>query len=132
MKDESVKVTDDDLKAIYNQYKENFFVGTPTRDVKLIDVNVVASAADRAELTKRIASFEEQLRKGANVADVVRSANSEVQYTNLAMSKSAFNSIPDVAVHLDSMAVGSVKATYYNAQDNTINTLKLIAKEQAS
>lgn len=131
VKDESVKVTDDDLKAIYNQYKENFFVGTPTRDVKLIDVNVVASAADRAELTKRIASFEEQLRKGANVADVVRSANSEVQYTNLAMSKSAFNSIPDVAAHLDSMAVGSVKATYYNAQDNTINTLKLIAKEQA-
>lgn len=39
--------------------------------------------------------------------------------------------MPDVVAALDSMAVGSVKPTYYNAQDNTINTIKLIGKEEA-
>lgn len=129
--DKDVKVTDDDLKAVYDQYKENFYTPVATRDIKLIDVNVVASAADRADLMKKVQGFEQQLREGSEVANVVRTSGSEVLYTNLAMSKQAFQRMPDVAANIDSMAVGGVKATYYNAQDNTINTLKLIAKEQA-
>lgn len=129
--DKDIQVTDDDLKAVYDQYKEQFFSPVPTRDIKLIDVNVMASAADRADLMKKVQGFEEQLRQGNDVADVVRTSNSEVLYTNLPMSKMAFRTMPDVAANLDSMAVGSVKATYYNAQDNTINTLKLLSKQEA-
>ncbi len=129
--DKDIQVTDDDLKAVYDQYKEQFFSPVPTRDIKLIDVNVMASAADRADLMKKVKGFEEQLRQGNDVADVVRTSNSEVLYTNLPMSKMAFRTMPDVAANLDSMAVGSVKATYYNAQDNTINTLKLLSKQEA-
>ena len=80
---------------------------------------------------KKVQGFQQALQNGSDVANVVRSSNSSVQYSNLALSKKAFQSIPDVASALDSMAVGSVKAAYYNAQDNTINTIKLIAKEQA-
>lgn len=129
--DKDVQVSDEDLKAVYDQYKEQFFSPVPTRDIKLIDVNVMASAADRADLMKKVQGFEAQLRQTDNVADVVRTSNSEVLYTNLPMSKMAFRTMPDVAANLDSMAVGSVKATYYNAQDNTINTLKLIGKQEA-
>lgn len=129
--DKDIKVTDDDLKAAYDDFKENFYSPAPTRDIKLIDVNVVASAADRAELTKRVEGIQQQLQQGGDIANIVRASNSSVQYSNLALSKTAFQRMTDVASALDSMSVGSVKATYYNAQDNTINTLKLIAKEEA-
>ena len=129
--DKDIKVSDDELKAAYDDFKENFYTPVATRDIKLIDVNVTASAADRAELTKRVEGVQQQLQQGGDIANIVRSSNSSVQYSNLALSKNAFQRMPDVAAALDSMAVGSVKATYYNAQDNTINTLKLIAKEEA-
>ncbi len=129
--DKDIKVTDDELKAAYDEFKDNFYSPVPTRDIKLIDVTVMASAGDRAELMKKVQGFQQELQNGADVANVIRSSNSAVQYSNLALSKKAFQSMPDVAAALDSMAVGSVKAAYYNAQDNTINTIKLIAKEQA-
>lgn len=129
--DKDINVTDDELKAAYDDFKENFYSPVETRDIKLIDVNVVASASDRAALMSKVQGFQQQLQSGADVANVVRTSNSTVQYSNVALSKQAFQSVPDVAAALDSMSVGSVKAAYYNAQDNTINTLKLIAKEEA-
>lgn len=129
--DKDIQVTDADLKEAYDQYKENFYSPVESRDLKLIDVNVVASASDRAALMKKVQDFQQQLQNGADVANVVRTSNSNVQYSNLALSKQAFQRMPDVAAALDSMAVGSVKPAYYNASDNTINTLKLIGKEQA-
>ena len=129
--DKDVQVSDDELKKAYEEYKEQFYQPLPTRDLKIIDVNVVASAADRAALTKTVEGFEAQLRNGDDVAEVVRASNSNILYTSLPLSKQAFRSVPDISANLDSMAVGSVKATYYNAQDNTINTLKLINKTEA-
>lgn len=129
--DKDIQVSDEDLKTAYEDFKEDFYLPVPSRDIKLIDVNVVASAADRAELTAKVQGFQEKLQNGESVADVVRLSNSNVQYSDLAMSKQAFQRMPDVANNLDSMAVGAVKATYYNASDNTINTLKLIEKIQA-
>ncbi len=129
--DKDIKVTDDELKAAYNDFKENFYSPAETRDLKLIDVNVTASATDRAELMKKVQDFQQQLQSGSDVANVVRSSNSAVAYSNIPMSKQAFQRMSDVSSALDSMAVGSVKPAYYNAQDNTINTIKLIGKEQA-
>ncbi len=129
--DKDIKVTDDELKAAYNDFKENFYSPAETRDLKLIDVNVTASATDRAELMKKVQDFQQQLQSGSDVANVVRSSNSAVAYSNIPMSKQAFQRMSDVSSALDSMTVGSVKPTYYNAQDNTINTIKLIGKEQA-
>lgn len=129
--DKGIQVSDDDLKKAYDEFKDNFYSPVETRDIKLIDVNVVASTSDRAELTKKVQGFQQQLQNGGDVANIVRSSNSAAQYSNLALSKQAFQSMPDVVAALDSMAVGSVKPTYYNAQDNTINTIKLIGKEEA-
>lgn len=129
--DKDIQVNDEDLKAAYEEFKDNFYSPVETRDLKVVDVNVVASATDRADLMKKVQGFQQQLQNGSDVANVVRTSNSELQYSNLALSKNAFQSYPDIAAQLDSMAVGSVKPAYYNAQDNTINTLKLISKEQA-
>ena len=46
-------MTDDELKAAYNDYKENFYSPAETRDLKLIDVNVTASASTRLCLPPR-------------------------------------------------------------------------------
>lgn len=128
--DKDIKVSDDDIKAIYDQYKERFYSPVARRDVKFIDVEVKASAEDRAELMAKVQDAQKKLEGDANVADVVRLSNSSVPYTKLALSKAAFSQMPDVASNLDSMTVGQTKATYYNGQDNTINTIKLIAKQQ--
>lgn len=129
--DKEVKVTDEDLKAAYEEYKEYFFVPSLSRDLKILDVQVTASAADRAELMKKVQGIEAQLAETEDVAGIVRTSNSEIGFNNLCISKAAFSRIPDVMSRLDSMSVGSVVKTYYNAQDNTVNTLKLIAKTEA-
>lgn len=129
--DKEVKLTDEDLKAAYAELKENFYTPVETRDIKVLDVTVTASAEDRAELMKKVQEVETQLRESDDVANLVRTSGSAVPYTKLAMSRAAFEHMADVAKNVDSMAVGSVKPAYYNAQDNTINTIKLIAKTQA-
>lgn len=129
--DKEITVTDDDLKEAYKTYKTQFYSPAETRDIKLIDVAVVASAQDRAALMAKVQGLQEELAAGEDVAAVVRKSGSEVQYSDLAMSKKAFQRMYDVYKDLDSVAVGSVKATYYNASDNTINTYKLVSKVQA-
>ena len=128
--EKDIKVSDEDVKALYDQYKDRFYSPVARRDVKFIDVEVKASAEDRAELMNKVQEAQKKLEGNENIADVVRMSNSTVPYTKLALSKTAFSRMPDVAANLDSMTVGQTKAAYYNGQDNTINTIKLIAKQQ--
>ncbi len=125
--DSLVTPTDSELKAMYKKNKELFFMDAPTRDIKYIDVTVRASAADRAALNKKMDEIQARL-KSENAADVVNSSNSQTNYVDLALSKTAFPS--DVQKYLDTMAVGTVKAPYFNAADNTMNVVKLIAKAE--
>ena len=128
--EKDIQVSDDDIKAIYDQYKERFYSPVASRDIKFIDVEVKASAEDRANLMSKVQEAQKKLENGDNVADVIRMSNSMVSYSKLALSKTAFSRMRDVAANLDSMTVGQVKAAYYNGQDNTINTIKLISKKQ--
>lgn len=130
--DKDVKVTDEDLKAAYEKYKEQFINPTKSVDLKVLDVAVEASEKDKAGLTKEVNEVRQKLEAGGDPAAVVNASKTIFPYTTLAMSKNAFSSTPDIAAALDSMGVGSVKPVYYNAQDNTINTLKLINKLQAA
>ena len=52
--DKEVTVTDDDLKAKYNEKKEMFRQDIESRDVKYIDVTVTASEKDRNDLTAKM------------------------------------------------------------------------------
>lgn len=70
--DNDVKVDDKDLKAKYDEEKEMFKQDVESRDIKYVDFQVVASAADRKELMKTMTDAAQKLQSGANAAEVVR------------------------------------------------------------
>ena len=128
IKDTDVKVSESDVKAKYNELKEMFKQPTESRDIKYVDFQVVASAADRAALMKTINDARQKLESGAAPVEVVRKAQSQIAYTGVPMTKRAF--ARDIAAKLDSMQVGQVSAPFETARDNTVNVIKLIAKSE--
>ena len=128
IQDDKVKVEESDLKAKYDELKARFKQPVETRDIKYVDIEVMASAADRAAINKDFAGFQTQLAAAADPAEVVRKAASTVSYLGIPVSKDAYPS--DIAAVLDSMAVGSTSAVKANTADNTLNIVKLVSKQQ--
>ena len=127
--DKDIKVDDADLKAKYEEMKESFKQIAETRDIKYIDVEVQASAADKAALDKEMQKAYNKLTLGGDFAKIVRESGSTISYSELPVSK---NALPrDIANEIDSMSAGQTKAPYYFAGDNTMNTIKLISKVSA-
>ena len=126
--DKDVKVEDADLKAKYEELKAQFKQVEETRDIKYVDVKVAASATDRAALDKNIKDAAAQLATSDDPAEIVRKAGSVVAYLGVPQTKAAFAS--DIASQLDSTAVGSTSAIKENKGDNTLNVVKVIAKQQ--
>lgn len=126
--DAKVKIDDSDLKAKYNELKLRFKQPIESRDIKYIDVNIVASAADRAALKKEFAGYSKDLAATDDPTEVVKHSNSLVPYLGVPAPKDIFAQYPDISSRLDSMAVGSTYGPYENKQDNTLNLIKLVAK----
>ena len=125
--DSTVKVTEADLKAAYDKKKEQFRQYVEARNVKFIDVQVTASAEDRAELQKELEEYTTELSAKQNdFTSFVRYTKSETPYVDLYCTTRALPA--DVVARLDSVATGDVFGPYYNAADNTLNTFKKIAK----
>ena len=125
IQDNTVKPTDDELKAKYEEVKELFRNTQELRDIKYIDVAVKASEADIKSLDKDMAGYAQQLATG-EPAKVVREAQSLVSYSPLPVSRKSLPS--DIAGRLDSMTVGQQVGPYYNGGDNTLNIIRLISK----
>lgn len=124
--DSTIVIKDSDLKAAYDKKKEQFKQFAETRNIKFIDVQVTASAEDKAALQKEMEEYTEQLVAGpADYSTFVRSTGSEASYVDLFYTTRALPS--DVAARLDSVAVGGVYGPYYNVADNTINSFKKLA-----
>ena len=128
IQDDKVQVAESDLKAKYGELKERFSQYVESRDIKFIDIQVKASAADRAALKKDFANYQKELAEAENPGDVVRKSTSSVPYLGIPLTKEAYPS--DIAARLDSMAVGQVSAPVENTFDNTLNIIRLIAKQQ--
>lgn len=128
IQDDKVKISDSDLKAKYDELKARFKQPVETRDIKYVDVEVAASNADRAALNKEFADYHTQLASATDPTEVVRKASSTIQYLGLPVGKDAFPQ--DISALLDSMSVGSTSAVKANASDNTLNVVKLVAKQQ--
>lgn len=124
--DKDVKVDDSDLKKKYDEQKEMFKIPEEIRAIKYILVNKVASAADKAALTKTLEANAERLRNGEDPEKVVRESQSNVAYLGVPVRKSAFSS--DIASRLDSMSVGAVMGPVESMADNSLNVIKLISK----
>lgn len=127
IQDDKVKISESDLKAKYDEIKARFKQPVESRDIKFVDIEVQASNADRAALNKEFAGYHSQLA-AADPTEVVRKSASTVAYLGIPVSKDAFPR--DIAAQLDSMAVGSTSAVKANAGDNTLNIVKLVAKQE--
>lgn len=127
--DSLVEVKESDLKAKYDEMKEAFKQTEESRAIKYIRVQVNASAADHEALKKEMEEYAQQLASGENIAKVVRQSGSLVNYSELPLRKRA---IPgDIALQIDTMAVGTQKGPYYNAGDRSLNIVKLLGKVSA-
>lgn len=126
--DNKVQISDADLKAKYDEVKGRFKQYVESRDIKYIDVQVKASAADRTALQKEFAAYDTELASAADPSDLVHKSGSLISYLGVPVSKDAFPY--DIAQRLDSMAVGSTSKVVENKGDNTLNIIKLVAKQQ--
>lgn len=128
VQDTKVKIDDSELKAKYDEMKPRFQQFVESRDIKYIDVQINASAADRAALQKQFQGYAKSLSEASDPTEIVRKSTSQVAYVGIPVGKEAFPN--DISVKLDSMAVGQVLGPVENKGDNTLNVIKLVAKQQ--
>ncbi|ETD16964.1 MULTISPECIES: peptidylprolyl isomerase [Prevotellaceae] len=126
--DDKVQVTDADLKAKYNELKARFRQYVESRDIKYVDIEVMPSSQDRAALQKDFTGYAKDLAVATDPSDVVKKSTSVINYLGIPVAKTAFPA--DIAAHLDSMSVGQTYGPVENKQDNTLNLIKLVAKQQ--
>ena len=126
--DNKVQISDADLKAKYDELKPRFRQYVESRSVKYVDVQVTASQADQAAIQKEMNGYAKDLAAATDPTEVVRKSTSLFPYLGIPVSKSAFPT--DIAGRLDSMAVGQTYGPVTNKDDNTVNIVKLVAKQQ--
>ena len=126
--DKDIEVTESDLDAKYNELKPRFKQVEETRDIKYVSVKVTASANDRAAAVKEVNDFAAQLETATEPAEIIRKSGSAVAYLGVPVLKTAFPM--DIQNQIDSVAVGATTAVKENAQDNTLNVIKLISKQE--
>ena len=129
IKDADVKVTDEDLKAKYEELKPAFRQQQETRDVKVVDVQVKASTVDRNALKKEMDGYQKQLAAAADPAQIIGKSGSVIQYIGLPISGKAFQQYPDIASKIDSMAVGTT-GVVENTKDNTFNIVRILSRAE--
>ena len=76
--DNKVEVTDADIKAKYEEMKSRFRQVEETRDIKFVDLQVTASAADRAAIDKNIQELRDQLVTADDPTEIIRKSASLV------------------------------------------------------
>jgi peptidyl-prolyl cis-trans isomerase D len=129
--DSTISIKESELKDLYNKKKEQFKQYAETRDIKYVDFQVVASPEDRAALDAEMAEYTQQLGEtNSDYTSFIRSTGSSAAYVDVFAKKNAFPA--DVAARIDSAAVGSVYGPYYNVNDNSLNSFKVVAKTAAA
>lgn len=128
--DSTIQISDSEIKALYNEKKEQFKQLIETRDIRYIDVHVVPSDADRQAVLKEVTDYTNQLAStSSDYAAFVRSSGSAVNFSDVPVSKNVLPS--DVAARLDSASVNDAYGPYYSQTDDSYNAFKIIAKVNA-
>ena len=132
--DDKVTVSDADIEAKYKAEKEKYKQYVESRDVKLIDVQVVASDADRKALAIEMDSACAQLAAAttnAQAGNVARQNTSLLSYSDVMKTKDAFPQMIKNRLDGDStsLAVGQTSKPVYDAATNSFYTVKLLDKK---
>ena len=126
--DSLVKVSNGDIKKLYNAKKELYKQPAETRAIRYIDVVVTPSQADRDELHKEISEYAEQLATTDDFGALVRLANSTVAYSEVPVTSAALPE--DVVANLASVNGDAVYGPYYNHADDSYNAFRILSKKQ--
>ena len=129
VKDADVKISDDELKAKYDELKPAFRQSVETRDIKFVDYQIKASAADRKVVAKEMNDFQHQLATATDPSGIISKSGSEISYLGLPVSSKAYQQYPDIASKIDSLSVGTT-GVFENSQDNTLNVIRVFSKAQ--
>ena len=128
--DSTVSVSDDEIRDLYNQRKEQFKQLAETRNIRFIDVHVLPSDADRKAVEDEVTEYSNLLASTTkDYATFIRTTGSEVAYNELPVSKDVLPS--DVAAHLASANVNEVYGPYYNQVDDSYNSFKIVEQVSA-
>ncbi|MBR6989343.1 MAG: SurA N-terminal domain-containing protein [Bacteroidaceae bacterium] len=122
----AVTLTDADIKNLYQEKKEMFRQTVETRDIKYIDILVTPSQEDKVAMLSEMEELAAELNASADPTNIVRSCNSLLPYTGLAVKKSILPT--EVANALDSVGVGALYKPEFNISDNTYTTFKYFGK----
>ena len=125
--DSTITVSNDDIKALYNQKKAMYKQDMETRNIKYIDVLVTPSEADRAEILNEVTEYANQLASATELASFIRSTGSVVPFQEIAINKEVYPS--DVVARIDSVNIGEVYGPYYNQADDSYNAMQILGKE---
>ena len=129
IKDADVTISDEDLKAKYEELKPAFRQTVETRDIKYVDLQIMASASDRNAIVKEMKNLQQLLSQAADPSQVVSKSGSEIPYLGLPVSSAAYQAYPDIASKIDSLGVGTTAVTE-NKKDNTLNIIRVMNKAQ--
>lgn len=128
--DSLVKVSDDEIKKLYNERKEQFKQLAETRNIRFVDVQVQPSDADRKAVLDEVTEYSEQLNNTtSDYGTFVRTTGSAVSYSDIPVNKSVLPS--DVVARLDSIGMNEVFGPYYSQTDDSYNAFKIIEKVNA-
>lgn len=128
VKESEAKVTEEDIQKKYEETKERYRIFEEMRDVKYVRLQLTASDADRKDLTAKMQQAAAGLDSTAAVADIVRTSSSDIPYLGIPLASSMYPQ--DIAQVLDSVAVGAVVGPFETKTDNTLNVVRILAKEQ--
>ncbi len=124
--DNEVEVTEADLKAKYEEKKENFKTYQDTRDIKYVVAQVSASQKDRDELMQVMQKAYNDLQGDSiSINEIMRTSQSNVSYLGLPVSRAALPS--DLADSIVKMNPGQIAAPF-ESSDNTFNVVKFLSK----
>ena len=123
--DSTIKVSDSEIKALYNDKKE-LFKQKESKVVKFIAVDILPSQEDHDNVSKDIEEIKNEFTTSAKVADLVNEY-SDVPYVDAYFSASAFD--PATKGFALEAEVGEVAGPLF--ADNKFSMLKLVAKTVA-
>lgn len=126
IKDANVKLTDADLKTKYEDLKSAFKQVVETRDLKYVDFQITASAADRAALNKEMATYQQELATATDPAQVISKSGSSITYLGIPVSSKVYPA--DIKAKMDSASVGT-SSVFETKYDNTLNIVRILNKE---
>lgn len=128
--DKDVEVTDADIKAKYNEDKEKYLQTVETRDIKIIDVQVTPSNADKKATEARFDEYYKNLSAAASneaAGNVVRQSSSLLSYTDILKTKDAYPAL--ISLFLDSVEVNVTTKPEYSVPSNAYSTFRVLQKQ---